>query len=74
MKKTIMVIVILISVFISSVGATIINIPGDYPAIQAGIDSSSNGDTVLVQPAKRIKKLTGANCGERTACTIFSRT
>jgi len=31
-------------------GATIINIPGDYPTIQEGIDHSSDGDTVLVQP------------------------
>jgi len=29
-------------------GATIINIPGDYPTIQEGIDHSSDGDTVLV--------------------------
>ena len=28
----------------------IINIPADYPTIQEGIDASSNGDTVLVQP------------------------
>ena len=32
------------------VSATIINIPGDYVTIQAGIDASSDGDTVLVQP------------------------
>ena len=30
--------------------ATIINIPDDYPAIQQGIDASTDGDTVLVQP------------------------
>jgi hypothetical protein len=30
--------------------ARIINIPDDYPTIQAGIDVSVNGDTVLVQP------------------------
>ena len=30
--------------------ATIINIPGDYPTIQEGIDHSSDGDTVMVQP------------------------
>jgi hypothetical protein len=30
--------------------ATIINVPGDYPTIQEGINGSSNGDTVLVQP------------------------
>ena len=30
--------------------ATIINIPGDYPTIQQGINSSTDGDTVLVQP------------------------
>ncbi|MFQ5869571.1 MAG: T9SS type A sorting domain-containing protein [Candidatus Zixiibacteriota bacterium] len=31
-------------------GATIINIPGDYPTIQQGIDHGQDGDTVLVQP------------------------
>lgn len=30
--------------------ATIINIPDDYDTIQEGIDASSDGDTVLVQP------------------------
>jgi hypothetical protein len=30
--------------------ATIINIPGDQPAIQAGINAAVNGDTVLVAP------------------------
>jgi hypothetical protein len=30
--------------------ATVINIPGDYPTIQQGIDISFDGDTVLVQP------------------------
>ena len=27
--------------------ATTINIPGDYPIIQKGIDAASDGDTVL---------------------------
>lgn len=30
--------------------STIINIPSDYPTIQAGIVNSNDGDTVLVQP------------------------
>ncbi len=30
--------------------STIINIPDDYPTIQQGIDASTDGDTVLVQP------------------------
>ena len=30
--------------------AQIINIPADYPTIQMGIDTASNGDTVLVAP------------------------
>ncbi len=37
--------------FLMSVSfATIINVPDNYPTIQQGIDSSSDGDTVLVQP------------------------
>ncbi len=30
--------------------ATTIHVPGDQPTIQAGIDTSTDGDTVLVQP------------------------
>ncbi len=42
-----MLIVIIMS---PQVSATIINIPGDYPTIQAGIDNASDGDTVQVAP------------------------
>ncbi|UCE65771.1 MAG: right-handed parallel beta-helix repeat-containing protein [Candidatus Zixiibacteriota bacterium] len=34
--------------FYMNTSATIINIPGDYPTIQQGIDASVSGDTVLV--------------------------
>jgi len=36
--------------FVGTVSATIIEIPGDYETIQEGIDASNNGDTVLVKP------------------------
>jgi len=36
------------AIFCSTAVARIINIPADYPTIQAGIDASVNGDTVLV--------------------------
>ena len=41
---------------IAAIGATpvsaanVLNVPGSYPTIQAAIDASSNGDTVLVAP------------------------
>jgi hypothetical protein len=37
--------------------ATIINIPDDYPTIQQGIDASSDGDTVLVQPETYVENI-----------------
>ena len=37
--------------------ATIINIPADYPTIQQGIDASSDGDTVLVQPGTYVENI-----------------
>ncbi|UCC78979.1 MAG: T9SS type A sorting domain-containing protein [Candidatus Zixiibacteriota bacterium] len=42
--------------FVSSWG-TIINIPGDYPTIQQGIDASVDGDTVLVQPGTYVENI-----------------
>ncbi len=37
--------------------AAIINVPGEYSAIQAGIDASSPGDTVLVQPGTYLENI-----------------
>jgi len=38
------------SIIVNLARADIINIPGDLSTIQAGIDTASEGDTVLVQP------------------------
>ncbi|MCK4652903.1 MAG: hypothetical protein KAU01_00485, partial [Candidatus Cloacimonetes bacterium] len=45
---------ILLSTFLHS--ATI-NIPADYATIQAGIDASTNADTVLVQPGTYVENI-----------------
>ncbi|UCC79082.1 MAG: right-handed parallel beta-helix repeat-containing protein [Candidatus Zixiibacteriota bacterium] len=50
MTNALRIIVLLSSILYTSASATIINIPGDYPTIQQGIDASNDGDTVLVQP------------------------
>ena len=41
----------------TSLKATIINIPQDYLTIQAGIDASNNGDTVLVQSGTFVENI-----------------
>ena len=47
MKRTFSIVLLLILIPLSVFAATI-NVPGDQPTIQAGIDASSNGDTVLL--------------------------
>ncbi len=37
--------------------ATIINVPDDYETIQEGIDASTDGDTVLVQPGTYVENV-----------------
>jgi parallel beta-helix repeat protein/predicted outer membrane repeat protein len=43
--------------FSSFANTTIINIPADYLTIQQGIDASTDGDTVLVQPGTYIENI-----------------
>jgi len=49
MKQFLIILILLLFTFIN---ATIINIPADQPTIQAGINASVHGDTVLVQPGR----------------------
>jgi len=57
MKRTFLFIILLIAICSMSVSAEIINIPDDFPTIQAGIDTSVNGDTILVQTGVYIENI-----------------
>ncbi|MCP4582437.1 MAG: hypothetical protein GY839_12570, partial [candidate division Zixibacteria bacterium] len=50
MSRVFSVAMVFIVICFAAVSATIINVPVDQATIQQGIDASSNGDTVLVQP------------------------
>ncbi len=59
MKQAIIVFCLLSMVGFAS--ATIINVPGSYPTIQAGVDAAAYGDTILVAPGLYVEnvQLTG---------------
>jgi len=57
MKRCFSISLALIMSLTFSVSATIINVPVDQPTIQAGIDVSSDGDTVLVQPGTYVENI-----------------
>ncbi len=57
MKRTFVLTMVIVAVAFIPVSATIINVPADCPTIQCGIDSSSGGDTVLVQPDTYVENI-----------------
>ncbi len=54
MKQILIILFLLVFAFIN---ATIINIPADQPTIQAGINVSVTGDTILVQPGAYVENI-----------------
>ena len=57
MKKIIFYTILLTAIICLPVSATIINVPDDYETIQQGIDASTDGDTVLVQPGTYVENI-----------------
>lgn len=65
--------IVLCWVFVLHLSATIINVPANQPTIQAGINASANGDTVLVQPDSYIENI-NFNGKNITVASLFLTT
>ncbi|UCE67846.1 MAG: right-handed parallel beta-helix repeat-containing protein [Candidatus Zixiibacteriota bacterium] len=57
MKRIIFIIAAYIMFISAFCWGTIINVPQDYPTVQTGINASTNGDTVLVQPGTYVENI-----------------
>ena len=57
MERVIIVAAIISTFIFTSASARMVIIPGDYPTIQEGIDSCTDGDTVLVQPGTYVENI-----------------
>jgi hypothetical protein len=57
MTRAIVLILVMVALAYLSGSATIINIPDDYLTIQEGINASTDGDTVLVQPGTYVENI-----------------
>ncbi len=57
MKRAAILTSVLVALSFMTASATIINVPDDYETIQEGIDASTNGDTVLVQPGTYVENI-----------------
>ena len=72
MKKTILTISFALLYFL--IYANIINVPTDQPTIQAGINESVNGDTVLVQPGTYFESEIDFFGKSITLCSLYETT
>jgi parallel beta-helix repeat protein/predicted outer membrane repeat protein len=55
--RTIDCLITAVLILVSMSSATIINVPGDYSTIQAGLNAAVQGDTVLVQPGTYVENI-----------------
>ncbi len=71
--KKLLSLAMLLAICAAPIGAATINVPADYPTIQAGVNAANAGDVVLVAPGTYSDVVHQPGGGDTTRCAVIMK-